>query len=181
MGTNILRSCFTKSVTIKAWIGLKSTGLQFSSQDVFFHDVLFISKLRGFTRIFNKKSMHKKTVPDLLLKSREKWTYTGEKRPDFAITPAAGQLSVRDFPRPPALVSERRTVKVQFEGQTIALSENAMAIRETASPPTFYVPPKDVNEALLVRIDGKTSVCEWKGASTKWTLKEQPRKAKAWS
>ena len=125
--------------------------------------------------------MQKKTVPDWLLKSREKWRYTGKQRPDFATTPSQDQFSVWDFPRPPALVSEPRMVKVLFEGQTLALSNKAMAVRETASPPTFYVPPEDVNQGLLVRINGKTSLCEWKGASTYWALKGQPSKAIAWS
>ena len=123
----------------------------------------------------------KRKVPDWLLSARNKWSYTGQQRPDFAIAPKEGQVSVWDFPRPPALVPEQRTLEVLVNGQTLALSEKSLAVQETASPPTYYVPPEDVNQELLVRMKGKTSLCEWKGSSTYWSLKEQPNKSIAWS
>ena len=115
------------------------------------------------------------------MKARNKWTYTGQHRPDFATVPKKGQVSVWDFPRPPALVPEKRTLEVRIDSQSLALSQKALAVQETASPPTYYVPPEDVNQELLVRMDRKTSLCEWKGASTYWALKAQPTKAIAWS
>ncbi|MEO0570157.1 MAG: DUF427 domain-containing protein [Bacteroidota bacterium] len=120
-------------------------------------------------------------VQDWLLKARNKWTHIGQQRPDFAIVPKKGQVSVWDFPRPPALVAEKRELKVLSNGQTLALSQNALAVQETASPPTYYVPLEDVNRDLLVPLEGKTSLCEWKGSSSYWALKEQPNKAVAWS
>lgn len=125
--------------------------------------------------------MQKKRIPDWLLKARDKWLYTGKERPDFAIVPQKGQVSVWDYPRPPALVPEPRTLKVLHHGSTIALSNNALAVQETASPPTFYVPPQDVNQELLIPMEGKTSLCEWKGSSRYWALPIQPQKAVAWS
>lgn len=123
----------------------------------------------------------KKSIPDWLLKAREKWTYNGQQRPKFAVVPKEGQVSVWDFPRPPALVPESRKLEVIYEGQTLALSRNALAVQETASPPTYYVPLEDVNHDLLVRMEGKSSLCEWKGTSTYWALKVEPNKAIAWS
>lgn len=123
----------------------------------------------------------KRKVPDWLLKAREKWTYTGQERPDFAIVPEQGQVSVWDFPRPPALVPEKRKLEVLKERTTLALSQHALAVQETASPPTYYVPPEDINFKALVKIQGKSSLCEWKGETNYWALKEQPKKAIAWS
>jgi len=120
-------------------------------------------------------------VPDWLLDARNKWEYQGQKRPDFAQEPKAGQVSVWDFPRPPALVKESRKLEVRHEGQVIALSTNSLAVQETASPPTYYVPPEDVNLDALVRMEGKSSLCEWKGTSNYWALTEAPKKAIAWS
>ncbi len=121
------------------------------------------------------------TPPDWLLQARNKWKFFGQERPDFAIVPKAGQVSVWDFPRPPALVTEPRLLEVKHHGEIIAKSQNALAVQETASPPTYYVPPEDLNTELLVPMEGKTSLCEWKGASQYWALKTQPDKAIAWS
>lgn len=123
----------------------------------------------------------KRKIPDWILKSRKKWHYYGQIRPDFAIIPNEGQVSVWDYPRPPALVPESRKLKVLHNGRTLAVSHTSLAVQETASPPTLYVPPEDVTLELLVRVDGKTSVCEWKGSSVYWALKEHPYKAIAWS
>jgi len=123
----------------------------------------------------------KKSIPKWLLTARHKWTYNGKQRPDFAIVPKAGQVSVWDFPRPPALVPDPKTVLVKYHDHTLALSQKALAVRETASPPTFYVPPEDVTQELFIRMEGKASLCEWKGTSTYWALREQQNKAVAWS
>lgn len=40
---------------------------------------------------------------------------------------------------------------------------------ETASPPTFYIPPDDVRTDLLALGRGR-SHCEWKGEATYWSL-----------
>jgi uncharacterized protein (DUF427 family) len=120
-------------------------------------------------------------IPDWLLKARNKWHFTGQKRPDFAMQPKEGQVSVWDFPRPPALVKETRSLQVLHEGQVVAFSKKSLAVQETASPPTYYVPPEDVNHHFLVLIQGKTSLCEWKGSSSYWALQENPKLAVAWS
>ena len=50
---------------------------------------------------------------------------------------------------------------------------------ETASPPTFYIPPEDVIWDALVTTPG-SSVCEWKGAARYWALTIAPRTPVAW-
>ncbi|SVE49410.1 uncharacterized protein METZ01_LOCUS502264 [marine metagenome] len=97
------------------------------------------------------------------------WQYSGNKRPSFAETPATGQESVWDYPRPPALRLDTRKVLVCLGKIEIAESNATYRILETASPPTFYIPPKDVCMGLLVDGKGK-SFCEWKGTARYWSL-----------
>ena len=40
---------------------------------------------------------------------------------------------------------------------------------ETASPPTFYIPPDDVTMNAIERAAG-SSLCEWKGQAAYWTV-----------
>ena len=76
--------------------------------------------------------------------------------------PGAGEESVWDYPRPPAIVDDHREVQVfAADGALVAACSNSKRVLETASPPTFYLPP----EALKVsfdQVDG-ASYCEWKG------------------
>lgn len=102
------------------------------------------------------------------------WTYRGQKRPDFAIIPKPGQESVWDYPRPPELARDERSVIICYQGQIIAKSSSTYRLLETASPPSFYIPPQDVNWELLRAADG-TSVCEWKGVAQYWELATHPQ------
>jgi uncharacterized protein (DUF427 family) len=98
------------------------------------------------------------------------WKYNGENRPDFAQKPGKDEESVWDYPRPPEVVSDQRKVEVKWLGQLISRTTQSVRILETASPPTFYLPPADVNEELLREASG-TSFCEWKGSATYWNIK----------
>jgi uncharacterized protein (DUF427 family) len=77
--------------------------------------------------------------------------------------------SVWDYPRPPALVPCERRVRVLLDGITVADSTRALRVLETASPPTVYVPPADVELTLLSPAHGST-MCEWKGAAGYWDV-----------
>jgi uncharacterized protein (DUF427 family) len=101
------------------------------------------------------------------------WNYRGQKRPDFAETPEPGQESVWDYPRPPALARDERLVEVYHGDQMIASSKKTYRVLETASPPSFYIPPQDVQRELLDAAPG-SSLCEWKGAAAYWRLASQP-------
>ena len=96
--------------------------------------------------------------------------HRGQTRPDFAETPGPGQESVWDYPRPPATVPDTRLVEVRVGELLIARSESAIRILETASPPTFYLPGKDINMDLLQSASGH-SFCEWKGEASYYDLK----------
>jgi len=108
------------------------------------------------------------------------WTYTGQRRPDFAVEPGPGQESVWDYPRPPALKDDGRLVEVRDGDRSVASTLASVRVLETASPPTFYIPPEDVDWRLLVDTAG-SSYCEWKGHARYWALARDPATAIAWS
>ena len=101
------------------------------------------------------------------------WKHRGQKRPDFAVTPEPGQESAWDYPRPPKLTPDGRLVEVFYTDQILASSHGTYRVLETASPPSFYIPPEDVNQELLKSAPG-SSVCEWKGVAKYWSLGSNP-------
>ncbi len=122
------------------------------------------------------------TLPEWVRRSRAGWEYRGRVRPPFAVEPGEGQESVWDYPRPPRTESDRREVTVRFGATIIARTRRAVRVLETASPPTFYLPPSNVQMALLRRAEGR-SMCEWKGEARYWTvtLPDDELEAVAWS
>lgn len=78
------------------------------------------------------------------------------------ISPAAGQESVWDYPRPPRLEASSRQIRIEFGGEVIAATSNAFRVLETSHPPVYYIPPEDVRVEFLRRTVRQT-VCEWKG------------------
>ena len=72
--------------------------------------------------------------------------------------------SVWEYPRPPALEESNQQVRVEFNGEVIADTRNAKRVLETSHPPTYYIPPEDVNSEFLKESD-KTTLCEWKGTA----------------
>jgi len=107
------------------------------------------------------------------------WQYTGQQRPPFAVEPGPGQESVWDYPRPPRLVTDRRHIVVRAGNQILANSHRSIRALETASPPTFYLPPADVDVTSLVSVTG-SSFCEWKGSARYWALRNRPEQVIAW-
>ncbi len=127
----------------------------------------------------SNKKINKKA--NWLQKARESWDYKGDKRPPFATEPKKGQRSVWDFPRPPIIEKVAKRLTIYHKGNPIADSCTTIAVLETASPPTYYIPDKDIDMGMLVRIPEKTSLCEWKGKATYWALKTIADRPVAWS
>ena len=77
-----------------------------------------------------------------LEEARAHWKHRGAERPEWALEPTAGQESVWDYPRPPAIDPDSRLVRVVHEGTVIAETRRAVRILETASPPmaTIFSP-----------------------------------------
>ncbi len=93
------------------------------------------------------------------------WKYRGNRRPEFAVEPKAGQESVWDYPRPPVLVSDHRKIEVfSKDKELIALATTSLRVLETASPPTFYIAPDSLIRKLTPYPG--TSYCEWKGQAS---------------
>jgi uncharacterized protein (DUF427 family) len=109
-----------------------------------------------------------------------KWHYFGKKRPPFAHKPAKGQESVWDYPRPPLIEASDKCIIVKFGEKIVAESNETIAIKETASPPGFYIPKKDIDMHMLQQTSDR-SFCEWKGMATYWILTHKPVMAVAWS
>ena len=82
------------------------------------------------------------------------WQFTGKSRPDFAESPGTGQESVWDYPRPPALVGSDALVEVINGSAPLASTRSALRVLETASPPTFYLPPECIDWDQLERAPG---------------------------
>lgn len=101
------------------------------------------------------------------------WKYTGERRPPFAKDPGPGQESVWDYPRPPRADTDTRTVEVYAGDELIARSSANFRLKETASPPTFYLPADSVDWQRLIDAADR-SICEWKGLARYFALAADP-------
>jgi uncharacterized protein (DUF427 family) len=110
------------------------------------------------------------------------WRHRGQRRPAFAVAPGPGQESVWDYPRPPRLTPDRRLVEVRAGELLIARSARSLRVLETASPPTFYLPPEDVRMDLL-HAASANSFCEWKGRASYFDVRSGGRliERAAWS
>jgi uncharacterized protein (DUF427 family) len=81
--------------------------------------------------------------------------------------PVRARENVWDYPRPPRVEPLDRHVRVELGGETIAESDRALRVLETASPPTIYIPRDDVREDLLTEAgDDSHTHCEWKGSAS---------------
>lgn len=77
--------------------------------------------------------------------------------------------SVWDYPRPPRLEPVDHRIIVEMDGVRIADTTSAHRVLETSHPPTYYLPPNDVDQTILQR-STRTSWCEFKGAAAYWSL-----------
>jgi uncharacterized protein (DUF427 family) len=60
-------------------------------------------------------------------------------------------------------------LRVVFNGVTIADTTGAYRILETSHPPTYYLPPDDIDMQYLTR-ESRTSMCEFKGRAVYYTV-----------
>lgn len=122
------------------------------------------------------------SIPEWARRAQSAWRYRGQERPPFAVVPGPGQESVWDYPRPPSIASDGREVLVRVGAHEIARSRRSVRLLETASPPTFYVPPDDVRTEFL-EMEAGVSRCEWKGEAHYWSVIVPGRRvnAAAWS
>lgn len=98
------------------------------------------------------------------------------------IEPQEGQESVWDYPRPPRVEPTAKTLKVVFNGETIAETTDGYRVLETSHPPAYYIPREDVKMENLAPTPHRT-MCEFKGAASYWTIQVGDKIAEnaAWS
>lgn len=90
------------------------------------------------------------------------------------IKPGPGQESVWDYPRPPAVQPCDLKIRIIVCGILIAETERAIRVLETSHPPVYYLPPDDIQMALITTSD-HGSFCEWKGYATYHSLQVKDR------
>jgi uncharacterized protein (DUF427 family) len=83
--------------------------------------------------------------------------------------PAPGQESVWDYPRPPRLERSKKHIEVWLGGVKIIDTHDSYRVLETSHPPGYYLPPSAFLPGVLSPATG-SSVCEWKGRASYWTL-----------
>lgn len=90
--------------------------------------------------------------------------------------------SVWDYPRPPRIEKVTKHLQVFFVGKLIANTELAFRVLETSHPPTYYIPPTDIQFKFLQKNNLQT-VCEYKGVAVYYDLKVDDRISRnaAWS
>lgn len=108
-------------------------------------------------------------MDDWIKAARESWRWRGEDRPPFAVEPGAGQESVWDYPRPPAVEPVTVPVRIELGSIVLAESRNAVRILETASAPAIYLPFRDIRMDLM-EPEAQGSICEWKGPWNYWSI-----------
>lgn len=104
------------------------------------------------------------------------------RRPTPHPLTAPDQESVWSYPRPPRLEAVAERLRVIFDGVVIADTTAGYRVLETSHPPTYYVPPSDIDLQRLESAPGG-SFCEWKGQAAYFTVFGPTRKAErvAWA
>jgi uncharacterized protein (DUF427 family) len=79
-------------------------------------------------------------------------------------------------------VPDTREVLIRWGETEIARTSHAIRVLETAHPPSFYLPRRDVALNFFHEAPG-SSLCEWKGPARYWTLIDNGRRLQgaAWS
>ncbi len=85
------------------------------------------------------------------------------------IPPAPGQESVWDYPRPPRLELSHKHVRILFNDVVIADTHQAQRVLETSHPPSYYIPPQDLQLQFFTQT-ARSTFCEWKGQAAYYTI-----------
>jgi uncharacterized protein (DUF427 family) len=115
-------------------------------------------------------TVHRLDIPLTPRTARLARAWRRTSKPATVESPGPGQESVWDYPRPPAVETVPVRVQVFLGSHVVADSRAAVRVLETASPPTVYLPPADVDRATLLP-ERTTSVCEWKGTARYLTVR----------
>ncbi|HET8859616.1 DUF427 domain-containing protein [Marivirga sp.] len=92
------------------------------------------------------------------------------------IKPEAGQESVWDYPRPPAVEAVTEHLRIVFNGEVIADTNKSFRVLETSHPPTYYLPISCFKKGTLIEGTHST-ICEFKGVSFYYDIKHSEKVA----
>jgi len=98
------------------------------------------------------------------------------------IQPGPDQESVWDYPRPAKLEDSTRHIQIIVNEVVLADTQRAKRVLETSHPPTYYIPPEDVQMQYFTSTP-RSTYCEWKGEATYYTIQVGDRQLQnaAWS
>lgn len=82
---------------------------------------------------------------------------------------SAGPERVSAYPRPPRLEASTAHIVVRALGELLADTHRSLRVLETFHPPTYYLPPDSLRQAMLRPAAGH-SFCEWKGVADYWDV-----------
>ncbi|MCG5059416.1 DUF427 domain-containing protein [Limnoraphis robusta Tam1] len=86
------------------------------------------------------------------------------------IPPQPGQESVWDYPRPAIWQDVSQPIKIIFNGEVIAETQQAKRVLETSHPPAYYIPAEDIKLEYLIETP-RITLCEWKGRCVYYEVK----------
>lgn len=67
-------------------------------------------------------------------------------------------------------------MQVILANRVVADTTRGYRVLETSHPPGYYFPPEDVDQDLLIPVEG-TSFCEWKGQASYFTVRVGDKEA----
>ncbi|MCU0523743.1 MAG: DUF427 domain-containing protein [Elainella sp. Prado103] len=92
------------------------------------------------------------------------------------IVPESGQESVWDYPRPPRLEDSTKHIRIIFNDVVIADTQRSKRVLETSHPPSYYIPPEDIQMEYFSRTT-RSTFCEWKGQAAYYTIQVGDQRA----
>ncbi len=96
--------------------------------------------------------------------------------------PLPGQESVWDYPCPPRIEPTNKSIRIVFNGETIAQTTRAIRVLETSHPPAYYISAADIRMEYFSSTS-RSTFCEFKGAASYWSIHLNGRTSEncAWS
>ncbi|WKV11535.1 DUF427 domain-containing protein [Marivirga harenae] len=90
------------------------------------------------------------------------------------IKPKVGQESVWDYPRPPVVEAVTQHLRIVFNQEVIADTNQSYRVLETSHPPTYYLPISSFKKETLVEGVFSTA-CEFKGIAFYYDIRNRNR------
>jgi uncharacterized protein (DUF427 family) len=126
--------------------------------------------LRAGDRVLPDVARLFREPPEGLEAARDHWTFTWDGRVTWLEEAFEVGVHARDPSKRVDVVPSERRVQVRLDGVTVADSRRPHALFEDPLPPRWYLPPEDVDLALLQPSD-TVSRCPYKGTARYWSAR----------